>query len=188
MTILVTAASGQLPAGLRRRVAARPRRRPRRHRREHARYVEARGGLRHAASAPSNSTTPRPETIAPALEGVDTVLLVSGTDFGNRIAPHQNVIDAAKAAGVTKLVYTSAPHATTAEFAIAPEHKGTEEAIAASGVPAVMVRNDWYRENYAADVARAATTGVIASSAGNRRVASVSRIDCAEGAAVVLLA
>jgi NAD(P)H dehydrogenase (quinone) len=129
----------------------------------------------------------RPETIAPALEGVDTVLLVSGTDFGNRVAQHQNVIDAAKAAGVTKLVYTSAPHATTADFAIAPEHKGTEEAIAASGVPAVIVRNNWYTENYAADVARAASTGVIASSAGDGRVASASRVDYAEGAAVVLL-
>jgi NAD(P)H dehydrogenase (quinone) len=129
----------------------------------------------------------RPETIAPALEGVDTLLLVSGTEFGNRAVQHQNVIDAAKAAGVSKLVYTSAPQATTADFAVAPEHKATEEAIAASGVPAVIVRNNWYTENYAADVARAAETGVIASSAGDGRVASASRADYAEGAAVVLL-
>ncbi|RXZ68317.1 SDR family oxidoreductase [Agromyces albus] len=129
----------------------------------------------------------RPETIAPALEGVDTVLLVSGTEFGSRAAQHQNVIDAAKAAGVTKLVYTSATRATTADFAIVPEHKATEEAIAASGVPAVIVRNNWYAENYAADVARAAETGVIASSAGEGRVAGASRVDFAEAAAVVLL-
>jgi NAD(P)H dehydrogenase (quinone) len=129
----------------------------------------------------------RPETIAPALEGVDTLLLVSGPEFGNRAVQHQNVIDAAKAAGVSKLVYTSAPQATTADFAVAPEHKATEEAIAASGVPAVIVRNNWYTENYAADVARAAETGVIASSAGDGRVASASRADYAEGAAVVLL-
>lgn len=129
----------------------------------------------------------RPETIAPALEGVDTVLLVSGTDFGSRAAQHQNVIDAAKAAGVTKLVYTSAPRATTADYPIAVEHKATEEAIAASGIPAVIVRNNWYTENYAADVARAAETGVIASSAGDGRVASASRVNFAEAAAVVLL-
>lgn len=129
----------------------------------------------------------RPETIAPALEGVDTVLLVSGTDFGSRAAQHQNVIDAAKAAGVSKLVYTSATRATTADFAVAPEHKATEEAIAASGVPAVIVRNNWYTENYAADVARAASTGVIASSAGDGRVASAARADYADAAAVVLL-
>ncbi|WP_448006118.1 SDR family oxidoreductase [Agromyces bauzanensis] len=129
----------------------------------------------------------RPETIAPALEVVDTVLLVSGTDFGNRAAQHRNVIDAAKAAGVTKLVYTSAPHATTTSLAVAPEHKATEEAIAASGVPAVIVRNNWYTENYVPDVSLAASTGVIASSAGDGRVASATRADFAEGAAVVLL-
>lgn len=129
----------------------------------------------------------RPETIAPALDGVDTVLLVSASEPGNRAALHQNVIDAAAAAGVAKLVYTSAPKATTADFVLAPDHKATEEAIAASGVPAVIVRNNWYTENYAADVSRAASTGVIASSAADGRVASATRADYADGAAVVLL-
>ncbi|MGH3703328.1 MAG: SDR family oxidoreductase [Agromyces sp.] len=129
----------------------------------------------------------RPETIAPALDGVDTVLLISASVPGGRVALHQNVIDAAKAAGVEKLVYTSAPRATTTSLVLAPDHKATEEAIAASGVPAVIVRNNWYTENYAADVARAASTGVIASSVGDGRVASATRADLAEGAAVVLL-
>ena len=129
----------------------------------------------------------RPETIAPALNGVDAVLLISGSEPGNRAALHRNVIDAAKAAGVAKLVYTSAPQASTADFALAPDHKATEEAIAAAGVPAVIVRNNWYTENYAADVARAASTGVIASSAGDGRVPSATRADFADGAAVVLL-
>lgn len=129
----------------------------------------------------------RPETIAPALDGVDTVLLVSGSEPGNRVALHQNVIDAAKAAGVSKLVYTSAPRATTADFVLAPDHKATEEAIAASGVPAVIVRHNWYTENYTADVARAASTGVIAASVADGRVASATRADFAEGDAVVLL-
>jgi len=129
----------------------------------------------------------RPDTIAAALDGVDTVLLISGTEFGRRAAQHQNVIDAAKAAGVTKLVYTSASKSGTADFAVAPEHKATEEAIAASGVPAVIVRHNWYTENYAADVARAASTGTIAASVADGRVASASRADFAEGDAVVLL-
>ena len=129
----------------------------------------------------------RPETIAPALDGVDAVLLISGSELGNRVGLHRNVIDAAAAAGVAKLVYTSAPQASTADFALAPDHKATEEAIAAAGFPAVIVRNNWYTENYAADVARAASTGLIASSAGDGRVASATRADLAEGAAVVLL-
>ena len=129
----------------------------------------------------------RPETIAAALDGVDTVLLISGSVPGNRVAGHQNVIDAAKAAGITKLVYTSAPKATTADFALAPDHKATEEAIAASGVPAVLLRNNWYIENYAPDVSRAASTGIIAASVGDGRVAGATRADFAEAAAVVLL-
>lgn len=130
----------------------------------------------------------RPETIATALDGVDRVLLISGSVPGARVTGHRNVIDAAKAAGVAALVYTSAPKATTAEgFALAADHKATEEAIAASGVPAVILRNNWYTENYLADVSRAASTGVIASSAGDGRVASATRADFAEGAAAVLL-
>jgi len=129
----------------------------------------------------------RPETIAAALEGVETVLLVSASEAGNRAALHQNVIDAAKAAGVTKLVYTSAPKATTADYALGADHRATEEAIAASGVPAVIVRHNWYTENYAADVSRAASTGVIAASVADGRVASASRADYADGDAVVLL-
>lgn len=130
----------------------------------------------------------RPETIAAALEGVDRVLLISGSVPGARVEGHRNVIDAAKAAGVSKLVYTSAPKATTVEgFPLAADHKATEEAIAASGVPAVILRNNWYTENYLADVSRAAETGEIASSAGDGRVASATRADFAEGAAVVLL-
>ncbi len=130
----------------------------------------------------------RPETIAAALDGVDTVLLISGSEPGNRVTGHRNVIDAAKAAGITKLIYTSAPKATTAaDFALAADHKATEEAIAASGVPAVIVRNNWYIENYAADVSRAASTGVIAASVGDGRVAGATRADFAAAAAAVLL-
>ncbi|WP_159601394.1 SDR family oxidoreductase [Agromyces humi] len=129
----------------------------------------------------------RPETIADALGGVDTVLLISGSEPGSRLAGHRNVIDAAKAAGVAKLVYTSAPQATTFDYALGADHKATEEAIAASGVPAVIVRHNWYTENYAADVARAASTGTIAASVADGRVASATRADFAAGDAAVLL-
>lgn len=129
----------------------------------------------------------RPETIAAALEGVDRVLLISGSAPGVRLAGHRNVIEAARAAGVERLVYTSAPKATTFDYALGADHRATEEAIAASGIPAVIVRNDWYHENYAADMARAAETGVVASSVGDARIASASRADYAEAAAAVLV-
>ena len=127
-----------------------------------------------------------PETVAAAVDSVDALLLVSSSEVGKRAAQHQAVIDAAGAAGVAKLVYTSASKATTSDLVLAPEHKATEEAIAASGIPAVILRNNWYTENYVPDVARAKDTGVIAASVGEGRVATASRIDYAEAAAVAL--
>ena len=126
----------------------------------------------------------RPSTVAAALEGVDRVLLVSSNAIGRRAEQHQVVIDAAAAAGVELLAYTSLFQATGSPLPLAAEHIATEQAIAASGVPAVVLRNDWYTENYAADVARAAESGVIAGSAGDGRVSSASRVDYAAAAAV----
>lgn len=128
-----------------------------------------------------------PASIASALDGVDTVILVSGSEVGQRVPQHRAVIDAAKAAGVSKFVYTSAPKATTSDLILAPEHKATEELIAAAELPAVILRNNWYTENYVADLARAAETGVLAAGTGEGRVASASRKDFAEAAAVVAL-
>jgi NAD(P)H dehydrogenase (quinone) len=128
-----------------------------------------------------------PESIDAALDGIDTVLLVSGSEPGSRLQGHRNVIDAAARAGVTKLVYTSIAHADTVEFALAPDHTATEEAIAASGIPAVLLRNNWYIENYAGDLATAAQTGVLSAAVGDAAVAAAARTDYAEAAAVVLL-
>jgi NAD(P)H dehydrogenase (quinone) len=128
-----------------------------------------------------------PATVEAAIDGIDTVLLISASEPGKRVPQHTAVIDAAKKAGVAKFVYTSAPKATTFDWALGAEHKATEEAIAASGLPAVVLRNNWYTENYVEDVLRAADTGAIAGSTGEGRVASATRPDFAEAAAVVLI-
>jgi len=125
-------------------------------------------------------------SIDAALEGVDHVLLVSSSEVGQRATQHANVITAALKAGVEHLVYTSAPAATTSALVLAPEHKATEEAIVASGIPATILRNGWYTENYAGTIAQAAATGEIVASVGDGLVASASRKDYAEAAAVVL--
>ena len=130
----------------------------------------------------------QPETITAALDGVDTVLLISGSEPGRRFPGHKNVIDAAVAAGgVQKFVYTSAPKATSFEWPLGAEHKATEEALAASGLPTVILRNNWYIENYLGDVQRAADSGVIVASVADGRIAPAARADYAEAAAVVLL-
>jgi len=126
------------------------------------------------------------DSVAAAVAGADRVLLVSGSEVGQRVAQHSAVISAAASAGVSQLVYTSAPRATTSSLVLAPEHKATEEAIVAAGVPATILRNNWYTENYLGDLAAAGASGVLASSVGSGRVASASRRDFAEAAAVVL--
>ncbi len=128
----------------------------------------------------------RPETVSAAIDGADQVLLISASEPGNRAAQHQAVIDAAAAAGVRQLVYTSAPKATTSALILAPEHKATEEAIAASGVPATILRNGWYTENYLPALEQARSTGELVASVGSGRVASASRKDYAEAAAAAL--
>lgn len=125
-------------------------------------------------------------SVADAVAGAERVLLISGSEVGQRVTQHRAVIDAAASADIAQLVYTSAPHATSSALVLAPEHKATEEAITASGVPATILRNNWYTENYLGTLAQARATGVVASSAGTGRVASASRRDFAEAAAVVL--
>lgn len=128
-----------------------------------------------------------PHSVAAALEDVDTVALVSGSEVGKRFQQHSAVIDAAVAAGVGQLIYTSLTRATESPLVLAPEHVQTEQAIRASGLPYVILRNDWYSENYAQDLAAAAQSGEVTASVGDARVASASRRDFAEAVAVVAL-
>jgi NAD(P)H dehydrogenase (quinone) len=128
-----------------------------------------------------------PATLAAAFAGKDVLVLVSGSEAGQRVAQHSAAIDAAVAAGISRIVYTSAPHADTTSLILAPEHKATEELIAASGIPAVILRNNWYTENYLDAVQQARSTGEIVASVGDGRVASASRADYADAAAAVAL-
>jgi NAD(P)H dehydrogenase (quinone) len=111
-------------------------------------------------------------------------LLVSGSELGQRVQQHGNVVDAAVKAGVTRIVYTSAPAADDTTLAVAPEHTATEELIRDSGLPYTFVRNAWYTENYLPTFQQAAESGVLSGSAGKGRVASAAISDYAEAAAV----
>lgn len=128
----------------------------------------------------------RPETLEPALQGAEKLLLISGSEVGQRVAQHTAVVEAAKKAGVQHIVYTSAPHADATELVLAPEHKATEEAILASGLPYTFLRNGWYHENYVDKIKLGAETGEITGATGEGRVASASRKDFADAAVAVL--
>ncbi|MFF2547130.1 SDR family oxidoreductase [Kitasatospora sp. NPDC058063] len=127
----------------------------------------------------------KPETLAGAFAGGDRVLLISGSEVGRRIPQHRAVVEAAKAAGVALLAYTSIPGAAT--FRLADEHKATEELILASGLPHAFLRNGWYTENYLGDVAGTVARGVVLGSAGQGRVATAPRADYAAAAVAVLV-
>src|SRR5690554_4276008 len=128
----------------------------------------------------------KPETLTAALDGVTRLLLISGTAAGQRVAQHRNVVTAAKQAGVAFIAYTSAPKADSTDLALAPEHKATEQLIRDSGIPFAFLRNNWYSENYFQVLEQAQYTGLVIASLGDGRVASASRRDFAEAAAVVL--
>jgi NAD(P)H dehydrogenase (quinone) len=129
-----------------------------------------------------------PAALEAALKGVDRLLLVSGNEVGRRVEQHANVLQAAQAAGVALVVYTSAPKADDTPLPIAPEHTATERLIADSGLPAVVLRNNWYLENYDQPITQAAETGEIVGSAGDGRIAAATRADLAAATVAVLTA
>lgn len=130
----------------------------------------------------------RPETLAPALSGVEKLLLISGNQLGVRVPQHKAVIDAAKAAKVRLIAYTSVLRADTSQLAVADEHRQTQALLKASGVPFVLLRNGWYTENYTFSLPMVLKQGEILGSSGEGRISSAARADYAEAAAAVLTA
>lgn len=128
-----------------------------------------------------------PASLVSAFKGGDKLLLISASEVGRRVPQHRAVIEAAKAAGVGLLAYTSILHADTSPLPLAAEHQETESLIRASGLPAVILRNGWYSENYLAGIPAALQYGVVLGSAGEGRIASAARADYAEAAAAVLM-
>jgi NAD(P)H dehydrogenase (quinone) len=124
--------------------------------------------------------------LAAAFAGVDTVLLISSSEIGQRVAQHENAITAARQAGVKLLAYTSLLRADTSPLNLAPEHRATEQALKASGVPYVILRNGWYTENFTAAVPAAVATGALLGTAGEGRISSAPRSDYAAAAAAAL--
>lgn len=128
----------------------------------------------------------RPETLGPALAGVDVVLLISGNAPVVRVTQHRNVIEAAKRAGVKRVVYTSGLHADTVPPALGGEHRATEEMLQASGLAYTILRNGMYTENYMRTLPATLAAGALIGSAGDGRISTATRADYAEAAAVVL--
>ena len=128
----------------------------------------------------------QPETLRAAFAGVDKLLLISGSEVGQREAQHKAVIEAAQAAGVGFIAYTSLLHADTSPLGLGAEHRATEALLKASGIPFALLRNGWYTENYAASIPPALAHHAFIGAAGEGRIASAARQDYAEAAAEVM--
>lgn len=128
----------------------------------------------------------QPQTLQGAFAGVQKVLLISSSEVGQREAQHRAVIDAAKAAGVSFIAYTSLLHADTSPLGLGVEHRATEALLQASGIPYALLRNGWYSENYAASIAPALAHHAFIGAAGDGRIASAAREDYAAAAAEVI--
>jgi NAD(P)H dehydrogenase (quinone) len=124
------------------------------------------------------------DALKAAFAGADRVLFVSGSEIGKRLTQHRNVVEAAKDAGVGRVVYTSAPHADTTDMELAAEHRATEQMLIESGLPYTFLRNSWYIENY--DVHQALQHGLWGA-ARDGRISGATRADMAEGAVAALV-
>ncbi|CAM5427651.1 SDR family oxidoreductase [Leifsonia shinshuensis] len=124
------------------------------------------------------------DSVRAALEGVDTVLMVSAAENEQRLREHLSFVDAAADAGVRHIVYTSffgaAPDAT---FTLARDHYATEERIKATGMAYTFLRDDLYLDFVEYMVGE---DGVIRGPAGHGKAAMVARADVARVAAVAL--
>jgi NAD(P)H dehydrogenase (quinone) len=129
----------------------------------------------------------RPDTLPAAFEGVERMVLVSTDDVGSRTPAHRTAIEAAVAAGVDHIVYTSLPNPSFENPSLVThEHAETEALLRESGLAWTFLRNGIYAEHQLALMRPALETGELVDNRGDGRAAYVTRDDCARLAAAVL--
>ncbi|MEC7763958.1 MAG: SDR family oxidoreductase [Pseudomonadota bacterium] len=126
------------------------------------------------------------EALKAAFTGIERLLLISSSEVGQRAVQHGNVIDAAKAAGVGFIAYTSILAADRSPLALAEEHRATEALLAGSGISHTLLRNGWYSENIAMSAEQDLALGQHFGAAGDGKFATAPRADFAAAAATVL--
>jgi len=126
-----------------------------------------------------------PESFDGLLRAGDRVLLISGSEMHrDRAAQHKAVLGAAVKADVALFAYTSALGLQGGP--VADDHRATEDAILASGIPYSLLRNGLYHEMATMNIPAALEHGALVRAAGSGRLASASRADYAAAAAAVL--
>ncbi|MEW9532636.1 SDR family oxidoreductase [Microbispora sp. NPDC049125] len=128
-----------------------------------------------------------PGSLADAFEGATQVLIVSVDQTGEAaIAQHVAAIDAAREAGVERILYTS--HQGAAEdslFAPMPDHAATERYLSKTGTPFTALRNGFYADTIRHLLGRALETGELVAPADGP-ISWTTHADLAETAAIIL--
>lgn len=179
MTIAVTGATGNIGGAVARALAAAD--------------VPFRMVVRDPSRAPqlpgtevASATYGDADASRAALEGVDTLLMVSGAEARDRLAQHRSFVAAAATAGVRHVVYTSfVGAAADATFTLGRDHWATEEAIRATSMAHTFLRDSFYLD-FLEDLV--GEDGVIRGPAGDGAMAAVARADVARVATAVLQA
>ncbi len=128
-----------------------------------------------------------PASLSTAFAGATRLLIISTDIIGQRVPQHKAAIDAAVAAGVSHIVYTSAPDANPdASHPILSEHGQTEVALAASGLQWIALRNSFYSEQIKDFLNTLLVNGQLLIPEGSAKHSWVSREDCARAAAGAL--
>jgi NAD(P)H dehydrogenase (quinone) len=130
------------------------------------------------------------DSLVKAFKGIDKLLFVSGTDIANRVQQQDNVVKAAKEAGVRHVIYTSFVRKNETEtspiYLVAKSHLSTEKALKESGLTYTILRNNIYADYIPMFIGQNVTETGIFFPAGNAPVAFTLRSDMAEAAANVL--
>ena len=153
-----------------------------------AREPERAGDLATRGVAVRRGDYDRPETIAAALAGVDRLLIVSSNALGARLGQHRALLVAARTAGVGFLAYTSMLHADRSPARLLAEHRETEAMIAGCGIPAAILRNGWYNENFLLGLPAARASGQLVGAAGDGLFSAAAIADLGEAGARILAA
>ncbi|MDH6436875.1 NAD(P)H dehydrogenase (quinone) [Streptomyces sp. SAI-144] len=130
-----------------------------------------------------------PATLRTAFKGADRLLLISSPELEpyRRARQHQAAIDAARAAGVGSIAYTSFLGADTQADGVTAAHHSTERTLLASGLPHTLLRHPFYSEAFLNPGLHAAVaSGELADGTGGRGINTAFRSDLAEAAARVL--
>ena len=130
------------------------------------------------------------DSLLNAFQGIDKLLLVSGTDLANRTSQQLNAVKAAKEVGVKHILYTSFERKNETETSpiafLAQSHIATDHAIKTSGIKYTIFRNNLYLDVLPMFLGEKVVESGIYFPAGEGKAAYVSRTDLAEAAAIVL--